>query len=110
MEEKINLSRKEARFFRLLDYSYRREVNVIKIHQHNSNLHEELKQKICENILTKNEKFVCEAIFVSGGRADVFNISTGEVFEIMISEHEESINKKKLLYPQDVKIKTIRNI
>ena len=52
--------------------------------------------------------FLTEAIFVNGGRADIVNLYTKEIYEIMVSESAESIEAKKKRYPSVFTIKEVR--
>jgi len=100
-QSKINQS------LRLLDQSYKIEINKIKLNSDSA--HEKLKKKIAESLIKKGKSIITEAIFksINGkfGRADIFNLSDCEIIEILDTESTERFNKKKSYYP---KVKIIK--
>lgn len=70
--------------------------------------HREAKKTLCKYLQGKGLHFVTEAIFRTGGRADIFVLENIEVIEILSSEKMESIEEKKKLYPEGIKIIPIR--
>jgi len=52
--------------------------------------------------------FITEAIFRTGGRADILVLENIEVIEIMNTETMESIAEKQKTYPTGIKITPIK--
>jgi len=68
-----------------------------------SDAHYLQKAKICKNLLNEKHSFVTEAVFSKGlGRADIIDITNGIIYEVVESEKEESIIRKKAKYPLDL--------
>lgn len=74
-------------------------VNCIRISTSNSWEHELQKIKVCWNLLKEKRKFLTEAIFLDGKRADIIDLSKGEVIEILHTETVEEFKKKTDSYP-----------
>lgn len=99
----IFLEEYESYNFQLIRIS-NRKLNQIRTGANESKKHKELKHKVCEYLHNKNHNFVTEAIFVKGGRADVFDLTDATVYEIMVSEKDASVEAKSLYYPNHVNI------
>lgn len=84
---------------RLLEPTSRRHRNCVRISVANSLEHEIKKLRLCYAFKKANQEFVCEAVFLKGGRADIFNLSNGNAYEIISSESEESLVAKEHAYP-----------
>ena len=61
--------------------------------------HAKKKLEFCYYLHKKGKQFYTEAIFKSGGEADIFVLDDKIAVEILKSEPESSIIKKKLNYP-----------
>lgn len=100
----LEITRK--RNFSLLDRGYRPKINAIELEINNSYEHEkgkfdEMWRLLQEGKLKKKwevPKIVSEARFSNTLRADLFDLDNGEVIEIVNSEKEDSIKKKKRAY------------
>ena len=97
------MGQRENQNRRLLSLAYRNDTNKVKISSANTFTHELLKMKVCYILLQKKHEFVTEAIFENGGRADVFDLTNGVVYEILHTESEEYFNSKKYRYPNEIK-------
>jgi len=62
-------------------------------------MHEILKASVCKLLKNKNYSFVTEARFTDMLRADVYDLTNNIVYEIVNTESEESIERKRELYP-----------
>ncbi|MBU2633626.1 MAG: hypothetical protein KJ674_00105, partial [Nanoarchaeota archaeon] len=62
------------------------------------------KLEVCIDLMKENHKFITEAIFVDGGRADVFDITEGVVYEVVNSESDREFIEKVKRYPDDVEV------
>lgn len=97
------------RVLRLLDNSYKIEINKIKVNSNSK--HEKLKRKVAESLIKDGKQIITEAIFLplNGrfGRCDILNLTDGEIIEIRSSETLERFESKKRYYPK-LKIKYIR--
>jgi hypothetical protein len=94
---------RENHNLRLLSPVYRKDTNKVKLSAANTWEHEEIKTLICHELLKKKHKFVTEAIFEDHkGRADVFDITTGYVYEVLYSEKPADFEIKKGYYPEEI--------
>ena len=97
------MSNEEAGNLRLLDTSYRKDVDMIKIGANNTYEHEMAKAKICLFLKKNKRHFVTEAILKNQmGRIDVFDITNSIAYEVVMTEKGESIQVKKDKYPIDL--------
>lgn len=95
----------EQEVLRLLDSARNKDINKIKLSPANTWKHEHKKCEICYKLLQEGKRFLTEAIFSNGlGRADVINITDGIAIEVVCSESEESIIRKKAKYPIDFEV------
>lgn len=87
---------------KLLDRSYHFKENILKLNKH-SNLKHELAKFLTLWELTQNGlTVISEAIFRNKKRADLFVLEWNKAIEIVNSETEESIEKKKKEYPVEI--------
>jgi len=78
--------------------------NCIRISTSNSLIHEHAKMEKAYELIKQGHKIVTEAIFENGGRADILDLDTGTIFEILKSETEEMAIMKRLKYPPGLSI------
>jgi len=96
----MRLTKTETKNLRELDKAYDRTQNVIKWGSKENFEHFSAKCKLGYYFKRNSSNFVCEAILTnSRGRIDLFNISNSVCYEIISSEKEESIEKKREKYP-----------
>lgn len=82
-----------------------RHRNCIRINSGNTLEHELEKTRICMKLREEEHSFLCEAITQDRKcRCDVVDITGGVCYEIVNSESEESIVKKKGTYPFPIEI------
>ena len=74
-------------------------MNCIRFSSANTLAHELKKAEIASQLLKAGNKFVTEATFLTGGRADIVDLTNAIAYEIVNTESEKSIVKKKLKYP-----------
>ena len=67
-----------------------------------------MKEHICRKFENDGNSYICEAIFNSGGRADILVLDQFKVIEIAVSESDESLKKKEEYYPDGLTIEVIR--
>jgi len=84
---------------RLLDIAFNQRENVVKISKANTLEHELAKFYLCYEALRLGYKFVTEAIFKNGKRADIFILDLCEAWEVLHSETKEQFKEKKESYP-----------
>jgi len=70
--------------------------------------HFNTKKKIFEKLRSEGKHVITEAIFKTGGRADIFVLDDFRVIEVVKTETEESIKNKHATYPAGLKIEVIR--
>ena len=95
----MNWSKTELRNLRLLDIAYNKGVNKVKFAKNNTYKHELIKAIVCYILLKRGYKLVTEARFTNGLRADVIDLSNSICYEVVCSEREASMMKKKKDYP-----------
>lgn len=88
--------------------SSNRKINEIRVSPGESKEHQDMKTKICVELISQGKNFISEAIFETGGRADILVLDDFRAIEIMSSENEESIEEKRKNYPKGLKIDTIK--
>lgn len=98
---RVELQRKRNDVARLIRISNRHK-DVLRWGTGETWEHVIMKLKICRWLKEQGKEFYTEAIFVSGLRADIVNADDGVVYEVVESESEESIEKKKRDYPLPV--------
>ena len=79
-------------------------LNCLRLHNNNSPEHNDKIIEIAKEFLRNNIPFMTECEFVTGGRADLVNCYTKEIYEIVVSESDESIENKIKKYPDIFKI------
>ena len=84
---------------RLLNKAFHVKRDVIKFSQHETFDHFLAKCLLCWEFKQLSQSFVTESIFANGKRADVFNLSNGTAYEVVKSESNESIERKRKEYP-----------
>lgn len=90
--------RKQLEGQSLLDRRFQWRDGDIKINVGNTMVHELAKCLVVYEMKLNGHAVVTEAIFKNGRRADVFVLDELEVIEIVESEGEESIEKKRVDY------------
>lgn len=81
-----------------------RKLNEVRFSPGESKEHVLAKKVICQYLKAIGKDFLTEAIFVTGGRPDIFILSDFVCVEIMKSESHESIVEKANCYPNGLKI------
>lgn len=80
-----------------------RVKNALRWHSKETFEHVLMKLKICYYLQQQGQEYMTEAIFKDGeGRADIVNLDTGEIYEVVKSESEISQIKKTKKYPLPV--------
>ena len=74
--------------------------NCIKLNTHNLKKHEEMKFQICWALAKEGKEFITEAIFHNGKRADVIDLDSHIIIEILGTETEEECREKIKSYPK----------
>ena len=103
MNKKQYISEQEV--LSLLEPTRNKDINKIKLNPANTKEHEMLKCELCYGLLQQKKRFITEAIFKNNlGRCDILNITDGYAIEIVCTEREESIIRKKAKYPVPIEI------
>lgn len=74
-------------------------VNCFRYFPNNTDEHEDAKYKIFKMLRKKGHSLLVEAIFENGSRADIIDLSSAEVIEIMKTETEAKMINKTAKYP-----------
>ena len=77
-----------------------RKLNCLRWHNNESREHILKKLDICISLKNSNHDFITEAIFSNGSRADVVDLTAGEIYEILVSEDERELIEKIKKYPK----------
>ena len=85
-----------------------RKLNCLRWHNNESRQHVIKKLDICIELKDLNHEFITEAIFINNSRADVVDLTTGEIYEILVSEEEKDFYEKIKNYPKCFRIIKIR--
>lgn len=83
---------------RKMDSHFRADVNCVKFSKANTIEHELAKAAVALEILRRDNEFVTEARFADGTRADIFDITSDEVYEVESIITIDSAAKKRALY------------
>jgi len=99
----MSIQRKRNEVSRLLRMSNRHR-NVLRWSPNETVEHVSRKFEICMLLKKWGHEFYTEAIFDDSGlRADVIDADTGVVYEVYQTEGMESLKKKALFYPLEVR-------
>jgi hypothetical protein len=99
----MSIQKQRNEVSRLLRMSNRHR-NVMRWSEHETIEHVSRKFEICFQLKKWGHEFYTEAIFEpSGLRADVIDADTGIVYEVYQTESMDSLKKKALLYPLEVR-------
>jgi hypothetical protein len=82
-------------------------VNCLRLFKNNTIAHEQTKFMVCWTLLKWGHEFVTEPIFNNGKRADVLDLHTGVVYEVIKSETEEKLADKTEAYPELFEIRKV---
>jgi len=74
--------------------------NCVRMSAANSALHELAKATLSLRLICQGHEIITEAIFSTGGRADVLDLDTGTAYEIVCSEDDKSLESKAHRYPE----------
>ena len=85
-----------------------RKINEIRVGNNESKDHRAIKTLICNKLLSEGKDFVTEAIFKSGGRADILILEEFKAIEILKTEKESNILNKKLKYPRGIVFEIVK--
>jgi len=85
-----------------------RKLNEVRISEGESKAHQDKKIELCKRILAEGKQFMTEAIFTSGGRADILILDDFRVIEIVHSESNKSIIAKTESYPDGITLEVVR--
>jgi len=69
--------------------------------------HELRKFQICWELKKRGHEFLTEAIFESGKRADVVDLTRGVIYEILHTESVKSFKEKIEEYPREFEIRAV---
>jgi len=79
-----------------------RHKNVLRWSSNETNEHIQRKLDICKYFKKNNIEFMTEAVFHNGLRCDILVCDEERIVEILNTESEESILRKKKVYPLPV--------
>ena len=83
--------------------------NTLRWAENETKEHIQKKLEICMELKFLEHEFITEAIFKTGGRCDVLDLTDGTIYEILHTETEEQFQENKVgKYPPEFKIVKIR--
>jgi len=85
-----------------------RVLNEVRISTGESKAHIDKKIEVCRRLKEEGKHFITEAIFQTGGRADILVLDTFTAIEIVNTEKNESLIRKAEEYPDGIKLEVIR--
>jgi len=85
-----------------------RKLNCLRWHNNETRAHIIKKLDLCRWLKEIGHEFICEAIFLNGARADVIDLSDGIIYEVLVSEKEDSFKEKIKKYPSEFKIVKVK--
>ena len=85
-----------------------RQLNEVRTSSGESPKHIAKKKEVCAELMKQGKHFVTEAIFETGGRADILCLDTFTAIEVVNTETNESILRKQAEYPDGIKIEVVR--
>ncbi len=92
-----------------LESARNKDINKLKTSVANTDAHELVKYLVYRRLLSEGNEVVTEAIFSNQrGRADIFDITDGIVYEIINTEKEASIIRKRKSYPVPVEVISVK--
>ncbi len=85
-----------------------RKLNCLRWHNNETRAHIIKKLDLCRWLKEIKHVFICEAIFINNSRADIVDLSSGVIYEILFSEKDEDCDKKVKKYPGEFRVVKIR--
>ncbi|MFA5764207.1 MAG: hypothetical protein WC915_05365 [archaeon] len=82
-----------------LDRAYRPTRNMVRFSHTETPEHYLQKCRVCYQLSKMNLEFVCEARFYEGTRADIYVLDKDTAIEILHTEKDENLEKKRKEYP-----------
>ena len=85
-----------------------RKLNCLRWHNNESREHIIKKLDICRWLKEINHVFVSEAIFLNNSRADIIDLTDGVIYEVLVSEKEDSFKEKIKKYPEEFEVVKVK--
>ena len=96
---KLELMEFRNKCMQKLDRAYRPTRNAIRFSHTETEEHFLQKCRVCYELAKMNIEFICEARFYEGTRADIYVLDKDVAIEILHSEKDENLEKKRKEYP-----------
>ena len=103
----MNKQQRRNECLRLLDNSFRIDINSVRINVHNCLQHEVAKLILAYKEIKEGKQVVIEARFKGGGIADILVIDDFRVLEVLYRESLKKATKKVTKYPNELDIELI---
>ena len=84
------------------------KINEIRTGENESSKHKQKKEDICKLLESQGKSYITEAIFKTGGRADILVLDDFKVIEVVQTESMKSIEAKKESYPKGLTIEVVK--
>lgn len=98
-EYKEIYARREQPGYKALSSVRNKDINKFKINTNNAFIHELVKFIIFYKLRKLEHDIVVEAIFSNGKRADLLDLNTNIIYEVLNTEKKENIDLKQAKYP-----------
>ena len=85
-----------------------RKLNCLRWYNNESREHMVKKLDICRWLKEIEHEFITEAIFVNGSRADIVDLTSGIIYEVLCSEKEDDCNLKIKKYPEEFSVVKVK--
>jgi hypothetical protein len=99
MANKLDTMKFKNACMQKLDRAYRPIRNVIRFSFTETMEHYLQKCLICYELSKMGLEFVCEARFYGGSRADIYVLDKDTAIEVLHTEKDENLDKKRKEYP-----------
>ena len=106
-KEQASINRR-LQFFRVSNRAGS-HINCMRVNSNNTSLHENLKYALFRYLRGHGCQVLTEAIFEKGGVGDVVDLSNGVIYEVVVTEKEESIENKRFKYPECFEVRVVRS-
>lgn len=101
-EYKNLIARRLASSYKELHSCRNKDINKLKVNVTNGFPHELCKFIVLYRLRQYNHDVVTEAIFKNGKRADILDLSTNLIYEVLNTERIENIDLKQAKYPTKI--------
>ncbi len=85
-----------------------RKLNCLRWHNNETKQPILKKLDICIELKSLSHVFITEAIFTNGSRADIVDLTSSTIYEILCKENEKDFNEKVKKYPSIFRVVKVK--